>query len=401
MIGDILHEYLHWMTDELFRKYNINPVLYDKNGANFTELSGLMQNKQECLFERHKLLCSKEDYLWISKYENSYYFTYLATDPSTAHSEYFVAKTLPVNLNIILDTTYLLTNFRNPVHKQRIVETYYFLSNEDGLGITKDFPIFKACNQTNSKNKLVIKYTGTDDHIIKLPFTYYLYYQLGSFSKYSWMEFISSERDHLTQLKDWIKIEEDGKHIGRFLKHSAIIINSYNHFNLDSEEMKIVRDSLALLKKIRTAFTNIQLGNTYVSLSLLINPSKDDLMKVFTDKDIYYVFADFHTVNGEWTLSKDTGDFYQQIVSMDLNHIQLLRVFHCDSLISRPNGKSIVVTMLEKGVKRVDGSIEKQSIKDYLVYLFTFFSQTGFRLLFFEETALFKKMEQLINDLHK
>ncbi|NII29268.1 hypothetical protein HB364_29585 [Pseudoflavitalea sp. X16] len=391
------------MIQELLMKCDIKPVLYTDQESDWTTFESLINGEVEALLERYMLKGKEEDYLWIVKHPDGYYYLFcLANSTQEEETIGALAKTRIVDLEIALDTTYLEIKPANfSLHEEHIVNNFRWLTQEDGLDLPPDFPMFKKQPLGLEKNKLVIKHGSADAYIAQLPFSYYGRFDLGFFNRYTWMEFISTHKDYLTHLKDWLYIEGKGKNIASFILHAVIIVNAYEHLELESSESADYKACFCLLEKVRASFAKIQIGKTYFPLKLLINPTKEQVLDALESRNTWFVFANFHTEDLKWTLPSRTEDFYQEVMGLDLSHILLMRVYHCYSFKNASDGKSIGGRFLQKGVKRVEGSIRKQSMADYLEYLLAFFNQPVFKSLLDAEASLQQELEDMYNRFQK
>lgn len=388
------------MITELLLSYNVNPVSYTNVKTDWEIFENLTELQLESLLQRCELKKTEEDYLWIIKHPEGYYFFFYLASPSDGQNSIaYLAKTQCIDLEITLDTTYLKLKSTDPNHKSKIEENFQWLSQEDGLNIPADFPIFKYKSPCPCKKKLIINYGRADAEIKKLPFGYYCQLGLGNFASYEWLEFISTHKDYLTHLWEWDLIRETGKNLSTFLLHSVIIVNIYEHLEIDSAAE--YAKCLKLFEKLKNSFKRVQIGKQYACLNILINPVQDDLLPILADKNTWFVFANFHTENLQWTLPSKSANFYKNLMTLDLSHIHLMRICHCYSFLEGANGKSIGTQLIEKGVKRVEGSVKKQSLADYFEYLLTFFNQSAFKTLLSTETPLQQELENMHNTFQK
>jgi hypothetical protein len=373
------------------------------NGTNWVEWYGVAGNAWASLVERSRECLGTVDFLWIIQDAAAFYFLFVTGDPGTGQISGWLAKSSPINLYLRLDTSYLLmASDEDPAFRRAIEKTYsLFVTNPKGFNLDVDFPLFRRNREDRSAEKLVIHYGQAGPYITQIPFDFYSAFGFGSFGGYRLFEYIGSERDFLTAERAWTDLLEKGGNAYLFIQHAYIIVNIYPDFGLEGLELTLVEDALTVLKDIRCSISGIQTAKGNITLRFSVNPGKEELLRELMDPKTWFVFADFHTVDGCWVLPIDTPGFYEELLRGDLSHILLMRVFHCHSLVGSPNRANIVRQLLVKRVGRVEGSLFKQHIRAYLEYLLMLFSKTSLNVFFHSDNPLKTRIADVLDRLRQ
>jgi len=380
----------------------ITATLSLNNGAEPGELLPLLNPKFSGLVKRCNSFGYKEDYLWIMKQGQAYFFLSIINSPQQLFQQVYIAKSRPIDLSIHLNTSYRYETPNTPEHQRSVAKLFRFVGSDNGLALDIRFPLLCKLDGTTTGRSLVIDYSAADEYIQLVPYSYFSHYKLGAFSSYTRMEYISSPIDFFTHALQWEEIERKGGNAVTFIQHTLIIINIYPHFEMERPEMLEARESLDQLKKVKALLSDIQAGDDDISLRLCINPPRDYILKEFSSKDTWFLLACFHTENGLWQMPDGNSQgFFDEVLSLELKHILLMRIFHCESLISKGGRKSIVEELRSKGINRVEGSIAIEDVRVYLECLLTLFTETGFGNLIRTDAGLYQNMAQTLLDLRK
>jgi len=277
---------------------------------------------------------------------------------------------------------------------------------ESGLGLPNTFPFFSGSLMKLEKQlkfrQLTIKIHPNEMWFLVFPFDHFCRFRYGRFGFYyeegvdkniEWI--LKQKKSFIQNIYERLKMQNELSDARTFLKHSVIILNTYHHYNKEIKEK--VAEGMSLVQEILGYLENIEFdteeGSEVLSIKYYLNPSKCQIRQLLNDPDIGYLFAGFHVDSGGvWQLgqsSKDSAliefplDFLKK---GDLQHIRLMRIFHCNSLLdpySDPKSEgSIVVSLLNAGALRVEGSITKADFLNYLCsLLFLFCSGSGVQLI--------------------
>jgi hypothetical protein len=349
----------------------------------------------------------EEDYFWLVQIDDTLHHLQLVweKDQGIGRGEY----------HSVPDKSYRVTNLyfweREDVDRgfsweQQAKTMYGMLTDSNGLGLSAGFPLFSQPPITieeNSRKQLVVRLPPMDLRLSLLPFQGFSEYHCGRFYAYRRFRYIFTDKPFLLDLIERKDIAIKMDQIDLFIQKSIIILNEYDHFK-DQPAVKALCDrGTNLVLRIKPFFTNVQLTSGPATLRILDNCSPEDILDEFKKtNDTNFVFGNFHTVSGRWTVNEKWRDnrFFEEILALDLKHILRLRVFHCNSILNDGYEPGIVPQLLGKGVRIAEGSNLKES---YLVYLFTliFLFIRSKLVLFIDDEDLISDCERYLNDLRE
>ena len=249
------------------------------------------------------------------------------------------------------------------------------------------------------KKLLSIKVHSDALWFLRFPVSAFCHLGYGGLAAYQDVEWIVTEKGFLQSCHERMLTERELLDLTSVMKHTVVILNEYQRHSskLCKTGTKLVVDLLSCLQDVE-----FQTGNA--SLRWYCNPSAAQVKEILLDQQTYYFFGDFEARKGQWELGEgeyrswdqslpqepraseglpDHRDFTFEGFDRRLQHIRLMRVFHCNSIFDpskvpidarEPADRhSIVRLLLDYGVQRVEGGMTEESYCDYLcslIYLF-------------------------------
>jgi hypothetical protein len=152
-----------------------------------------------------------------------------------------------------------------------------------------------------------------------------------------------------------------------------------------------VEAGFLLLVELLGQFQNIALPSGVVHLKWIMNPTASELRALLLSKSTRFVFADFEASGGVWAMGDGTRRCYTnsaayvccdtpEAASFDLDsvrgqleHVRLMRIFHCNSLYdpyirwAEPvDDGTLASALLATGAIFVEGSVTAEPITDFV-----------------------------------
>ena len=145
----------------------------------------------------------------------------------------------------------------------------------------------------------------------------------------------------------------------------------------------------------------MRVGREQYTLRFVIDPGAQEIMELLLDQTTRFVFADFHTVSGKWQLGDYRKNGVRPEISLGvvdfsplqgkLQHVQLLRIFHCNSVFAFDESSNdapgegaqpaapdtIVRQLLESGAQIVEGGITTESFFEFFYSVIQLLFNTG------------------------
>jgi hypothetical protein len=205
----------------------------------------------------------------------------------------------------------------------------------------------------------------------------------------------------------------------RFVQGTAIVINTYEAHRNDLRCAAATRILVEILSYLR----DIDFGNG--SLRWLVNPTVEQLRALITDRSVRWLFADFESSKGYWetgdgeSLSWDRPDGpwpkheSQPVVldsSWELSHLELMRVFHCNSVFDPfcadstdpADAGSIVRKLLDAGARTVEGGMTEETFLDFVRALKPFLCAPVLQDLWgYSARALGRNPDRLVEEIEQ
>jgi hypothetical protein len=188
--------------------------------------------------------------------------------------------------------------------------------------------------------------------------------------------------------------ERELSNTSTFLAGAYIVLNTYKAHNA-SVQARTVSAGFDLLVELLTCFKDIRIRDQQFNLKWTLNPSIDQLYSILTSKATRFFFADFEADGGIWTvgdgvhrcptsckheLASVSGRDCFDLARMrgTLEHIRLLRVFHCNSIYdpykhgSQPSDPgTIAASLLATQAFFVEGSVTAEPVIDFICTILT------------------------------
>ncbi|MFX0198577.1 MAG: hypothetical protein ACFFCW_20850 [Candidatus Hodarchaeota archaeon] len=322
----------------------------------------------------------KEDFLWIEPSSNlKVWIIGIVWDSDKRYWNGMLAQCKRLT-NLDVDFWLIATGQK----KRKLAARRLFnsLTEKEGLSLPNNFP-FCSYNLTSSKprcRQLTIKINPSELWFLSFPIDHFCRFKYGGFSPYKEVEWIiTADKTFVQNIYERIQIRNELRDIRNFLKHSVIILNTYQFFDKEPIVKEKWREGTELVKEILSLFQDIKVDEEILSLRWHLNPGKGKVSSELLDSKTWYFFGDFHTENGKWQCGKDEWMSFDSFQKGTLYHIRLMRVFHCHSI-----GKidvcgihpSVVPSLLSAGAMRAEGSIMEENYLDYLCSLLSLSIQT-------------------------
>jgi hypothetical protein len=241
------------------------------------------------------------------------------------------------------------------------------------------------------KHRLLVKVDPAELWFLRFPLGMYCHFELGQFCRYDAVQWIVSDRT-VSQVVSVSQLTETAlSNVSEFLAGAYVIINTYEvHLNRFPD----LRESTDFLLDVMKAFRDIQISSRQYGLRWTLNPDESQLEAILLSPETRFVFANFESDGGTWELGdgrhdcwnsgiqgcphqslKPQGKFSLDHLGGKLEHIRLLRIFHCNS-IANPFSSTQPATegtlarqLLLTGAWFVEGSVTKERYVDHLCTL--------------------------------
>ncbi len=187
------------------------------------------------------------------------------------------------------------------------------------------------------------------------------------------------------------------------VRNAAVIINTYQHL----ANSPGCRPGVACLLSVLSIYREIHYGGGRLNMRWFLNPTSNMLRSILTDRSVTMIFADFEADTGEWQLgegatadwhtdpfvnndaiwqdNRPKGYFCLSNHQLDLKHVRLMRIAHCNSAFgpaadskNAPAGEGTLVRqLLGLGARRVEGSASAHRFVDFIGKLLEMFWPTA------------------------
>jgi hypothetical protein len=291
-----------------------------------------------------------------------------------------------------IDTSSLIENEAD----QRSALEELFAVFKEWLG--DDFS--RAASKASAGKKLLsIKVDSAALWFLRFPLSAFCHLGYGGLAAYRDVEWIVTEKGFLRSCHERMVAEKELLDLSSVVRHSVVILNEYQ-----KHDSKLCKSGTDLVVQLLSSLQGVQLHTGTTSLRWYRNPSGPQVRGILLEPETHYFFADFESSGGQWEpgqgeyQSWDRGRSQQRLISegspdqegitfegLDhrLQHVRLMRVFHCNSIFDPymvlidgrepADHHSIVRRLLDCGVQRVEGGMTEESYCDYLcslIYLF-------------------------------
>jgi hypothetical protein len=205
---------------------------------------------------------------------------------------------------------------------------------------------------------------------------------LPGFDKYSACQVLVTDRSISTVVWTQAQTERELADTETFLAGTHLVLNTYGRTSAVSAEP--LDEGFGLLVDILRQLNNIRFQHAVLDLKWALNPSASQLRDILLSPSTKFVFADFEAAGECWTLgngpripatSAVVGDETFNVGELHgrLQHIRLLRVFHCNSLYdpgrwnAQPIDEATLASrLLATGAFFVEGSVTAEPVTDFV-----------------------------------
>lgn len=315
----------------------------------------------------------REDFLWVEPTEDGkVWIMGIVWKNDTGYWEGMLTK---CSRQPSLDVDFWIMASERDKRKQAARKLFNSLIDKEGLRLPKSFPFCSnALIPSQSRHRqLTIKVHPSELWFLLFPIDHFCQFEYGRFSLYKGVEWIiTAEKTFIQNMYERMWIHDELQDIKNFLKHSVIILNTYQHFDQEPVVKEKWSQGTNLLTGLLSLLENVEIEGEVVSLRWYLNPDEDDIRSELRNTNTWYFLADFHAENGKWQTGKGKWISFDSLEKGTLSHIRLMRVFHCHSLGPADISGShtpIVARLLDAGARRVEGNIMEESYLDHLCSL--------------------------------
>ncbi len=236
---------------------------------------------------------------------------------------------------------------------------------------------------------LRVKVHLNEHWFLRFPLGVFAKFHLTGFEHYSACQWIVTERTISAVAASQAETEKEMADTNVFLSGAHIVLNTYKAHEA-TDGATTVNTGFDLLVELLGYFRDIRVRDRRLSLKWTMNPSPDQLYSILTSEYTRFVFADFEASGGIWTvgdgahrchtdcdhtspsaLSESSFDLAR--VRGRLEHVRLMRVFHCNSLYdpyklgSEPaDSGTIAAALLATDAFFVEGSVTSEPVIDFI-----------------------------------
>jgi hypothetical protein len=264
--------------------------------------------------------------------------------------------------------------------RQIASDLFGHLWDSRGLALPEFFP-FRREDRGGVADRLTVKMDPSVSNFYLIPVNLFWREGLGGFRRYSDVGWIVTSRTFLDDSLRLLRLERDMNDVVGFLSHAVVIINTYPE-PPGSEVAEACETGMRLVLEVMDCLQDVDFVGKRVSLPCVVNPGENELRQLLLDPCHQYLFADFHVEDGLWQLAGREAEPTSSSFPLDflkpdsLNHVQLLRVFHCCSVFDPFDlraGSWIAKRLLDAGAFHVEGSPFFEDFRDYLCSLLKVF----------------------------
>jgi hypothetical protein len=235
---------------------------------------------------------------------------------------------------------------------------------------------------------LRIKVDRLELWFLRFPLDMFVKLKLAGFAGYVGCQWIVSDRSISATAAMQASTEREMADSRTFLKGSHFVINTYAA-QQNASSAATARLGVDLLIEILEQFGSVRFGEELIALKWTINPAPETLMEILLSSETRFLFADFEAAGNDWQTGdgphrcwnaclhpvRYIGDRRIGIESLRgrLDHVRLLRVFHCNSIYdpSRPGMEPVDHTtiagrLLASKAFLVEGSFTPETVPDFV-----------------------------------
>lgn len=243
---------------------------------------------------------------------------------------------------------------------------------------------------TTRTNRVLLraKVDRSEHWFMRFPLGIFAKFHLEGFESYAACQWIVTERTISSISAAQANTERDLANTICFLSRSHIVLNTYQSHG-SAVESASVNKGFDLLLELLGYFQRVALRKERLSLKWTMNPSLDQLYSIMFSPETQFLFADFEAAGGFWTLgdgvhrchtpcdhlqpSKGQTRVDLECLRGRLEHIGLMRVFHCNSLYdpyklrAEPaDDGTIAAALLATKAYFVEGSVTAEPVMDFI-----------------------------------
>jgi hypothetical protein len=233
---------------------------------------------------------------------------------------------------------------------------------------------------------LIIKVDNEQSWILRVPFTLFVRRLCSGFQFYESISWIVTDRSFLEVIQNRKALHNLLADSARLLKGTVVILNTYQH-HLEAVDAELVASGVSAVEIILRQLQNVPFEDGCHSLRWLKNPSSNEVMQVLLSPNTRVVIAAFESGTGKWELGQSSPFLARQYFDLallkgNLQHVQLMRVFHCysiyDPFTAATTGTlpadhtSIARQLLAAQAQFVEGAIMEETYLEFLAFLIQF-----------------------------
>jgi len=270
---------------------------------------------------------------------------------------------------------------------------FLFASNDQSAATKQNFAVFSQwlgvlLPHAAPGTMLFVKLDPSALWFMRFPLTSYIRFQLGEFTNFININWIVTDRSFSEVVYSRDQLRKGLGDLATLLRGTVIIVNRYAH-HIKSIFGPQVIEAVEILRLFLGRLKDVQVKQEQYTLRFVIDPVAHEIMELLLDKTTRFVFADFHTVAGKWQLGdyRERGDPPEiplgavdfSLLKDKLQHVQLLRIFHCNSAFvfdqlsdnapddgAQPAAPDTTVRqLLESGAQIVEGGITTESFFEF------------------------------------
>jgi len=292
---------------------------------------------------------------------------------------------------------------------------FLFASKDQSAATRQSFAVFSQwlgalLPDATPGTMLFVKLSPSALWFMRFPLTSYIRFRFGEFTNFTNINWIVTDRSFSEVVYSRDQLRRSLADLVTLLRGTVIIVNRYAHHIKSIFGPQII-EAVEILGLFLGRLKDVRVGQEQYTLRFVIDPGAREIMELLLDQTTRFVFADFHTVSGKWQL----GDYRENGIRPEiplgavdfsplrgkLEHVQLLRIFHCNSAFvfdelsddapdhgAQPAAPDTIVRqLLESGAQIVEGGITTESFFEFFYSVIQLLFKTGLYFVL-ESTSL-------------
>lgn len=282
---------------------------------------------------------------------------------------------------------------------------FLFVSKDQSAATRQSFAVFSQWLGALLPNAapgtmLFVKLSSSALWFMRFPLTSYVRFRLGEFPNFTNINWIVTDRSFSEVVYSRDQLRKGLGDLVTLLRGTVIIVNRYAH-HIKSIFGPQITEAVEILSLFLGRLKDVRVGQEQYTLRYVIDPGAQQIMELLLDQTTRFVFADFHTVSGKWQLGDYRKNGIRPEISLGavdfgplkgkLQHVQLLRIFHCNSAFvfnelsdnapdegAQPAAPDTIVRLLlESGAQIVEGGITTESFFEFFYSVVQLLLSTG------------------------